>query len=37
MNYDASPLFADNHVHFSLDSFSLFDKELGPCAANGFL
>lgn len=37
MCYDASPLFAGNSLYFSLDCCSLFDEELGPRAATGFL
>lgn len=35
--YYASPLFAGNSLYFSLDCCSLFDEELGPRAATGFL
>lgn len=37
MYHDASPLFAGNSLYSSLACCSLFDEELGPCAATGFL
>lgn len=36
MYHDASPLFAGNSLYSSL-ACCVFDEELGPCAATGFL